>query len=217
MKPNGLPRSSAPSQPALIAALVLACSIFAGGCDTKEPETPAATQPVPEAAARPQAPEEEELTIAPEEVLKPWLGDLDGMIERGFIRLLTAYSKTFYFVDKATQRGLIYDFARVWEEDLNERLVTEGRLKGKHLKVKVVVIPVARDELLPALVAGRGDLVAANLTITEEQSWSILPRRSGGTSARSWCPVRLHPRCRAWTSWQGKLPSFASPPATMRA
>ncbi len=169
MKPNGLPRSSAPSQPALIAALVLACSIFAGGCDTKEPETPAATQPVPEAAARPQAPEEEELTIAPEEVLKPWLGDLDGMIERGFIRLLTAYSKTFYFVDKATQRGLIYDFARVWEEDLNERLVTEGRLKGKHLKVKVVVIPVARDELLPALVAGRGDLVAANLTITEER------------------------------------------------
>ena len=38
----------------------------------------------------------EQLTIAPEEAMKPWTGDLDGMIERGIIRVLTVYSKTFF-------------------------------------------------------------------------------------------------------------------------
>jgi hypothetical protein len=37
-----------------------------------------------------------QLTIAPEEAMKPWTGDLDGMIERGVIRVLTVYSKTFF-------------------------------------------------------------------------------------------------------------------------
>jgi len=39
----------------------------------------------------------------------------------------------------------------------------------KHLKVRAVFIPVHRDELLPALVAGKGDIAAANLTITPER------------------------------------------------
>jgi membrane-bound lytic murein transglycosylase MltF len=37
--------------------------------------------------------------------MQPWTGDLDGMIERGFIRVLIVYSKTLYFVDNGTQRG----------------------------------------------------------------------------------------------------------------
>jgi membrane-bound lytic murein transglycosylase MltF len=35
--------------------------------------------------------------------------------------------------------------------------------------VRVVFIPVRRDQLLPALMAGRGDIAAANLTITPER------------------------------------------------
>ena len=46
------------------------------------------------------------------------------------------------------------------EEQLNEKL------KRKHLRVHVMFIPVARDRLLPGLVEGRGDIAAANLTIT---------------------------------------------------
>jgi hypothetical protein len=64
---------------------------------------------LPDAAAEgeppPQTPKREQLTIAPEEALKPWTGDLDGMIDRKFIRILKVYSKTFYFVDKGVQRG----------------------------------------------------------------------------------------------------------------
>jgi len=90
-------------------------------------------------------------------------GDLDGMIHRRLIRVLVTYSKTHYFVDKATQRGLTYDVFRLFEDSLNKKL------KKKHVRIHVVFVPVARDDLLPALVEGRGDIASANLTITPER------------------------------------------------
>ena len=46
---------------------------------------------------------------------KPWTGDLDGMIKRRMIRVLVPYSKTYYFVDRAVQRGISYDVTRLLE------------------------------------------------------------------------------------------------------
>ena len=106
------------------------------------------------------------LTIDPAAMQKPWTGDLEGMIERGLIRVLTVNSKTFYFHDKGTQRGTVVDFFRLFEQELNKQLAAEKKLKQKNLKVRVVFIPVGRDQLLPALGAGKGDIAAANLTIT---------------------------------------------------
>ena len=103
------------------------------------------------------------LAVDPKEIQKPWTGDLDGMVQRGIIRVLTVYSKTFYFTDKGTERGATYDWFRLFEQDLNKK---QGK---KHLKVRVFFVPVARDQLLPALVAGKGDIAAANLTITPER------------------------------------------------
>ena len=85
------------------------------------------------------------------------------MIRKRRIRVLVVYSKTFYFVDRGRQLGASYDMARAFEDDLNRRLGTG------HLKVQAVFIPVSRDELFPGLVEGRGDIAAANLTITEER------------------------------------------------
>jgi membrane-bound lytic murein transglycosylase MltF len=98
---------------------------------------------------------------------KPWTGDLDRMIERLVIRVLTAYSKTFYFVDKGTQHGATYNIFRLFEEDLNKKLARAKKLKQKHLKVRVVFFPVARGDLLQALADGKGDIAASNLTVTE--------------------------------------------------
>ena len=81
--------------------------------------------------------------------------------------MLTVYSKTFYFVDKGVQRGATYDAFRLFEEDLNKKLAQEKKLKQKHLKVQVVFIPIARGDLLQALVAGKGDIAASNLTMTD--------------------------------------------------
>jgi membrane-bound lytic murein transglycosylase MltF len=122
-----------------------------------------AQQPSPQKAPR------EDLTIDPTTLMQPWKGDLDGMIERGVIRVLTVYSKTFYFVEKGVQRGATYDAFRVFEEDLNKKLAKQEKLKQKHIKVKVVFIPIARGDLLQALADGKGDIAAANLTITPER------------------------------------------------
>ena len=103
------------------------------------------------------------LTLDPREIQKPWTGDLDGMLKRRVIRVLTVYSKTFYFADKGTQRGGTYELARLFEEDLNKKLAK------KNLKVQVYFIPVSRDQMLPALAAGKGDVAASNLTITPER------------------------------------------------
>lgn len=50
-----------------------------------------------------------------------WTGDLEGMIKRRMIRVLVVYSKTFFFVDEGTQRGVAYEAFRKFEEDLNKR------------------------------------------------------------------------------------------------
>jgi membrane-bound lytic murein transglycosylase MltF len=143
---------------AIVAGAALACTLFAG------PIYAAA-----EAKPSPGTPQREKLTISPQEAMKPWTGDLDGMIERRVIRVLTVYSKTFYFVDKGVQRGAVPDIFRVFEEDLNKKLAKEKKLKQKRLKVRVLFIPIARGELLEALAAGKGDIAASSLGVTEER------------------------------------------------
>ncbi len=114
-------------------------------------------------------PDREDLTIDPATMMQPWKGDLDGMIERRVIRVLTVPSKTTYFQDRGRQRGTTYDAFRLLEKDLNAQLEREKKLKHKHLTVRFIFIPVGRDELLPALSEGKGDIAAAGLTVTPER------------------------------------------------
>lgn len=106
-------------------------------------------------------------TVPPEETaevlahaLEPWVGDLDGMVERGFIRVLTAYNPIFFTYDGVERKGLAVDVTHEFETYM------EKRLKKKHAELNIVLIPVARDDLIPYLIEGRGDIAAANLTIT---------------------------------------------------
>lgn len=93
----------------------------------------------------------------------PWTGDLDVMAKERLIRVLTVYGLGRYYLDGAEEKGITYEWFKQFEAFVNERL------KRKHLKVHVVFLPVARDQLLPALISGRGDIAAAGLTITEER------------------------------------------------
>jgi membrane-bound lytic murein transglycosylase MltF len=94
---------------------------------------------------------------------RPRTDDLDEMVRRRVLRMLVTYSSTSFFVDRGRQGGLAYDAGRLLEDELNRRFKTGPR------RMHVVMVPVARDRLLPALLEGRGDLAAANLTITEER------------------------------------------------
>ena len=105
-----------------------------------------------------------------EEILfqqKTMLGDFDEMVQHHTIRALVAYSKTFYFLDRGRQYGLSYEALKEFEKFVNKRL------KTKTLKVHVVFIPVSRDELIPYLLKGLGDIAAANLTITTERQKQV--------------------------------------------
>jgi membrane-bound lytic murein transglycosylase MltF len=94
---------------------------------------------------------------------KKWTGDLDGMIQRRVIRALVPYSKTFYFNDRGTERGLAYELLRSFEADLNKNL------KTKNVRVYVVFLPVSRDKFIPYLREGKGDIAVGNLTITPQR------------------------------------------------
>ncbi|HEY7465471.1 MAG TPA: transporter substrate-binding domain-containing protein, partial [Dehalococcoidia bacterium] len=140
---------------AICALPFLMCS----GAAAVHAQTPAQAPAKPPA----QAPAKESVALPKPLATKPWSGDLDGMIKRRVIRVLVPYSKTYYFVDRAVQRGITYEVTRLFESDLNKKL------KTGHLRVNVVCIPTARDQMIPALLEGRGDIAAGNLTITPER------------------------------------------------
>ena len=96
-------------------------------------------------------------------VTQKWTGDLDGMVKRRLIRAGVVYSRTHYFIDKGVQRGIAYESLKLFEDELNTKL------KTGNLKVQVVFVPMSRDQLLPALVDGKIDLVAAMLTVTPDR------------------------------------------------
>ena len=120
---------------------------------------PAAAPADAQAAPAADAPSDAAIAAA----LKPWTGDLDGMVERRFIRVLVTFNKTNYFVDKADQHGATFEAGKLFETFLN------NRLKTRNIKVNLVFVAVSRDRLLPALAEGRGDIAAAGLTITPER------------------------------------------------
>jgi membrane-bound lytic murein transglycosylase MltF len=148
--------------------LMLYAGLTGCGAPTDQPitvEEPAETtraQPAPEApnAIEPAAPA---ATPAASLAGATWTGDFDGMAERRLVRMLVVYSKTFYFIDKGTQRGATYELGMLFEKALN------AARKDRARPMRVVFIPTSRDQLLPALAAGRGDIAAGNLTITPER------------------------------------------------
>jgi ABC-type amino acid transport substrate-binding protein len=91
---------------------------------------------------------------------EPWAGDLDGMVERGFIRVLTVRNPIYFSLNGVEQRGLLHDMMRAYEKFLRKSLGNKAR------NLRIVIIPLPRDQLIPRLNAGQGDMILANLTIT---------------------------------------------------
>ena len=92
-----------------------------------------------------------------------WKGDFDGMLERRVIRVLVPYSRTLYYNDKGRERGITAETARAFEQYLNKKYAAQ---LGKR-PLTLYLVPTTRDELLPDVAAGLGDIAAGNLTVTE--------------------------------------------------
>ena len=103
---------------------------------------------------------------------------LDDMVLARTIRVLVVPSRTFYFLDGVVQRGLTYDAMTEFESFINRKLDLGT------LKLDMHFIPVTRAQLIPALLAGYGDIVAANLTITPEREQQVLFSRPSMSNVR---------------------------------
>ncbi|MCM3903375.1 MAG: transporter substrate-binding domain-containing protein [Pyrinomonadaceae bacterium] len=146
----------------IIVAVLIALSL-SGGCSKQPPSNLNAGQPANASVADDATADS---VMPPDEQNKPWKGDFDAMAERRVIRALVVYSR-FYFVDGAEQHGSTYEGLKEFENVINKQLGTNA------LKVHVAFIPVTRDQLLPALIEGRGDIAAANLSITGKRLESV--------------------------------------------
>jgi len=94
---------------------------------------------------------------------KKWQGDYDGMAERRLIRVLVVFNKMGFFIDQGQYRGVSVELLQTFQKFINK-----GN-EDKALQIDVIFLPVYRDQLIPALVEGKGDIAVGNLTITEER------------------------------------------------
>jgi membrane-bound lytic murein transglycosylase MltF len=150
----------------LVTLLVLTATACSG---QQESATPAATT-----AGSPSSAADETIppTASPYDALpdnvqasmdKPFTGDFDELVKRRAIRVAVTFNRTHYFVDMGQERGITYESLKLFENDLNTRL------KTGNLKVHVVMVPMTRDQMYPALTSGKVDMVAAMVTVTPER------------------------------------------------
>jgi membrane-bound lytic murein transglycosylase MltF len=141
--------------------LLLLLTALACGCSRPAPGPGASAGK----AAQPPSPAyEAELPADIRELVgRVFTGDLDQMVQHRIIRIGVPYNRTFYFIDNGVQRGLAYEYARLFEDDLNKSLKTGNR------RVEVVLMPMARDAFIGQLRAGKIDMAVAQLTVTPER------------------------------------------------
>ena len=153
--------------------IIIILLLSACGADVPPPDAAdAATSAEPEQAETEAEIEEPPVNPSTGELLPmpfaaiwaPALVDYEQMIERRVIRVVVPYGGYQFYYDDGRPRGAVYELVQRFETYMNEEL---GR---RNVKVYVVVIPVSREELLPALAKGHADFVAADLTITEERA-----------------------------------------------
>ena len=156
--------------------VMLACTGL-GAC--ARTETPQATQASLEEAAAAQPavggstaprPELTDLGMAFFRPLyQPWTGDLEGMLQRRVIRVLVVPTRTQYWIHDGRPLGIEYERVHAFEAWLNHRHPPGPA--GLHTYVNY--IPTRRDDLIPALLEGRGDIAVGMLTSTPERLKSV--------------------------------------------
>jgi membrane-bound lytic murein transglycosylase MltF len=155
-----------------MSTLLFVLALLPSGCaDSSAPQaaagsqepTPGASAPVDEDSLAPLAYESALPDSVRAVIDRPFTGDLDEMEQRRMIRVGVTFNRTHYFVDRGTQRGLSYAYLKRFEEELN------AARKVRNFRIHVVIVPLARDLLLPALTSGRLDAVAAQWTVTPDR------------------------------------------------
>ncbi|MCI5165185.1 MAG: lytic transglycosylase F [Candidatus Electrothrix sp. GM3_4] len=92
-----------------------------------------------------------------------WFGDLDDMLKRGQLRVLIPFSRTFFFRANSHELGLSSETLRLYEQFLNDQMVLGDK------KMKFIFLPTPKKLLIEDLLAGKGDIVVADIFLPPEQ------------------------------------------------
>ena len=79
---------------------------------------------------------------------KPYRDDLSGLIERRVIRVLVSYNRSNFFLKDGGPQGFEYELTQAYRKFLKKKLAKSA------WPVAFVYIPLAEDQLLPALRGG---------------------------------------------------------------
>ncbi len=161
------------------AALLLILSACGGSKEAERGQTPATEPSTPPAisAAEPDAADRVGESPAPGDlaspggqlplpfsaIWQPWQGDWEAMLERRFIRAVVPFGGYQFYYEAGVPRGATWELLRRFEQHINDTL------GNRDIRVYVIPIPVNRDELVPALRDGHADLIAADLTMSDER------------------------------------------------
>ena len=151
---------------------VLVLSVmFLGACTDAPPVAPANVTPPPPAPIDIQPAGDQPISER-EKLEDVALLDLDAIVERGYVRILVTPSRTYFETIDGRHRGRAVDVGVALARALGER---------RQREVGAVFIATREDQLIPALLAGRGD-VAANVLLTfarDEQVAFAPPIKTG--------------------------------------
>ncbi|MBX2814031.1 MAG: transporter substrate-binding domain-containing protein [Myxococcales bacterium] len=93
--------------------------------------------------------------------LRPlFLGDLEAIKSRGVLRVLTRNNAVSFFIHRGRPVGFEYELVRMLADEL-------------HVRLAMIVAP-DRASLIPWLREGKGDLIAASLTVSEDRAEDVI-------------------------------------------
>jgi membrane-bound lytic murein transglycosylase MltF len=144
----------------LALSMAVACS-GSSGPERANPRSPGS------AAAPAEIPPASQAVNKLEKNTKPFKDDLERVIERGYLRILVAPSRIHFETVDGMHRGRAVDAGVALAQKLTEDAKKE---------IAPVFIETAEDQLVPALLAGKGD-VAANvlLNINRDEQVAFAP------------------------------------------
>jgi membrane-bound lytic murein transglycosylase MltF len=99
-----------------------------------------------------------------------YAGSFENVKEKRFLRVLTTKNAINYFIHKGEERGYEFEMVKAFVAYMNKQL----GLTEKDLPIRFEMIPVRRNELIPLLEKGYGDMIAAGLTNTPSRRKTLL-------------------------------------------
>lgn len=101
-------------------------------------------------------------------LLKSEKSDLDLIIKKKYLRVLTTKNPYDYYMYQGKMKGIQYEMVSEFVNYLNKKYIPKG-----DLKIAFELVPVDFDKLIPMLKDGKGDFIAVGLTKTAKREKQV--------------------------------------------